>query len=65
MATLQERIAERRVWTFKDCLGLAAEFNMKPRAVVVMVLAQGATYVDGDTRPAPTAEPPPPASGDG
>jgi hypothetical protein len=45
---LQARIAEQEVWTFKECLGLGALFNVKPRFVIAMVLAQGKDYVDGD-----------------
>jgi hypothetical protein len=46
--TLEERIDQKDTWTFRECLGLAAEFNVKVRAVVVTVLARGKNYVDGD-----------------
>ena len=45
---LDRRIREQEVWTFKECLGLAAEFNLKTRFVIVAVLAAGKDYVDGD-----------------
>ncbi|MDG2072639.1 MAG: hypothetical protein P8J55_13170 [Pseudomonadales bacterium] len=36
----------KNAWTFKECLGLAAEFNVKTRMVILLVLAQGKTYTD-------------------
>jgi len=45
---LKKRISEQDTWTFKECLGLAAEFNLKTRYVIVMVLAQGKNYADGN-----------------
>ena len=44
---LERRIDEKEEWTFKECLGLAADFNLKTRLVVTMVLARGKNYVDG------------------
>lgn len=44
----QQRIEEQEVWTFEDCLGLASEFNMKPRMIIAMVMAAGKQYRDGD-----------------
>jgi hypothetical protein len=46
--TLEERIDQQATWTFRECLGLAVEFNVKVRMVVVTVLARGKNYVDGD-----------------
>ena len=46
---LEARIETKEVWTFKECLGLAAEFNTKTRFVIAMVLAQGKNYIDGET----------------
>ena len=45
---LERRILEKEVWTFKECLGLAADLNIKTRFVVAAVLAAGKDYVDGD-----------------
>ncbi len=50
---LEKRIREQEEWTFKDCLGLAAEFNIKTRVVVLMVLASGKSYIDGELRKRP------------
>ena len=49
--TLEERIEEQDEWTFQECLGLAAEYGEKPRMVVIMVLAAGKNYVDGEGLP--------------
>lgn len=46
--TIRERIDEQEVWTFSDCLGLSAEYDTKVRMVIVMVYAQGKTYVERD-----------------
>ena len=43
---LEERIRGQEVWTFKECVGLAAEYNLKTRFVIAMVLATGKDYVD-------------------
>ena len=43
---LIKRINAREVWTFQDCLGLGAEFNVKPRFVITLVLAQGKQYYE-------------------
>jgi len=45
---LRRRIREQDTWTFKECVGLAAEFGLKTRYVIVMVLAEGKHYVDGN-----------------
>ena len=45
--TLEQRIDQKDTWTFRECLGLASEFNVKVRMVVVTVLARGKNYVDG------------------
>lgn len=52
---LESRIQEKEIWTFKECLGLAAELNLKTRVVVATVLAAGKDYVDGEP-PTPTDE---------
>ncbi len=44
--SLPERIAEQDEWTFDECLGLAAEFNVKVRFVIAMVFSQGRSYLD-------------------
>ena len=48
--SLEERIDEKDTWTFRECLGLAAELNLKVRLVVATVFARGKNYVDGDLR---------------
>ncbi|MEM7219507.1 MAG: hypothetical protein AAF515_14160 [Pseudomonadota bacterium] len=45
--TLEQRIDEQDVWTFQECLGLASEYGMKVRAVVVIVLSRGKEYREG------------------
>lgn len=45
--TLEERIDQKDTWTFRECLGLASEFGIKVRVVVVTVLARGKHYIDG------------------
>jgi hypothetical protein len=50
MLTLEQRIDQQETWTFKECLGLAAEYNVKVRVVVVTVLARGKNYNDGDAK---------------
>ena len=49
--TLEQRIDRQEQWTFTECLGLASEFNMKVRAVVVTVMVRGKRYVDGKQKP--------------
>lgn len=44
--SLEQRIDAQEQWTFRECLGLAAEFDVKTRMVVVMVLARGKSYVE-------------------
>jgi len=46
MDELEQRIAAKDAWTFKECLGLAVEFSVKTRMVILLVLAQGKTYTD-------------------
>ena len=43
---IEERIRSQSVWTFRECVGLAAEFNLKTRAVIAMVYACGREYLD-------------------
>ena len=45
---LEERIEAHDTWTFQECVGLAAEFNMKTRAVIALVMMKGKTYVDNE-----------------
>jgi hypothetical protein len=44
--SLEERIDAQEQWSFRECLGLAAEFDVKTRMVVVLVLARGKHYVE-------------------
>ncbi len=44
--SLHDRINQQCEWTFRECLGLATEFNVKVRVVVATVLAQGKHYID-------------------
>lgn len=46
MEDLEQRIGTQESWTFKECLGLADEFSVKTRMVILTVFAQGKTYVD-------------------
>jgi hypothetical protein len=48
---LDERIQSQDEWTFRECVGLASEFGLKARTVVVMVLGAGKRYVDGEGLP--------------
>ena len=48
MDELEQRIADKETWTFRECVGLAAEFNVKTRMVVLMVHQLGKTYIDSD-----------------
>ena len=43
---LEKRIDSQEVWTFRECLGLAVDFGMKTRMVIVLVLMKGKEYVD-------------------
>ena len=45
---LQQEISKQESWTFKECLGLAAEYGVRTRLVVALVLASGKNYVDGN-----------------
>ncbi len=51
---LFERIDSQEVWTFRECLGLASELNMKTRMVIAMVHQRGKQYED--TEPADSVE---------
>lgn len=44
--SLEERIDAQEQWTFRECLGLAADFDVRTRMVVVTVLARGKRYVE-------------------
>ena len=52
--TLEQRIDDQDDWTFQECLGLAAEYGVKTRVVVVTVLSRGKGYLEGQ-RPAGSA----------
>jgi len=43
---LEKRIAEKDDWTFDECVGLAQEFGMKTRAVIVYIMMVGKNYVE-------------------
>lgn len=43
---LEDRILSQASWTFRECVGLASEFNLKPRYVIGFVLALGREYID-------------------
>jgi len=45
---LVRRIEAQDTWTFRECLGLAAEFNTKVRLVVALVMMKGKQYCDGE-----------------
>ncbi|MEE2785123.1 MAG: hypothetical protein VYE04_17295 [Pseudomonadota bacterium] len=45
---LVRKINEQEAWTFQEVLGLAADFNMKPRFVIAFILANGKNYIDGE-----------------
>ena len=45
---LEKIINQQESWTFKECLGLAAEHGVRTRLVVALVLACGKNYVDGN-----------------
>ena len=44
--TLEARIDAQDSWTFHECLGLSAEYNIKVRAIIAMVYVRGKVYVD-------------------
>ena len=46
MDDLEKRIASKDIWTFKECVGLAAEFNVKTRMIILLVHELGKTYLD-------------------
>ena len=52
--SLTERIQQQEVWTFKECLTLSVQYDVKPRFVIAAVLAQGRSYIDGDKPVKPT-----------
>lgn len=39
---------EKEAWTHGECVGLASEFNTKPRYVIALVHAMGRTYIDSE-----------------
>lgn len=47
--TLEERIDAQDRWTFRECVGLASEFGLRTRMVVVTVLARGKDYVEKES----------------
>lgn len=44
---LLRRIHTQDTWTFPECLALGAEFGVKTRFIVALVMMQGKHYVDG------------------
>ena len=46
--SLEERIDAQERWTFRECVGLASEFGLRTRMVVVTVLARGKDYGEQD-----------------
>lgn len=42
--SLEERIDAQEQWTFRECVGLASDFQVRTRMVVVTVLARGKSY---------------------
>lgn len=46
---LKTRIEAKETWTFRECVGLASEFNLKPRYVIGFVLSLGKNYVDTES----------------
>ncbi len=44
--SLNSRIDSQDEWTFAECLGLAAQFNLKVRFVIAMVFSRGKRYID-------------------
>lgn len=52
---LEKRIAEKDNWTFQECVGLAAEFSIKTRAVIAFVMMQGKNYIDRGTSSSPSS----------
>ncbi len=44
--SLEDRLAEQDVWTFRECVGLGAQFGVKTRVVIVTLLALGKNYLD-------------------
>ena len=48
MDELEDRIAAKDSWSFKECLALAAEFGVKTRMVILLVHSHGKTYIDSE-----------------
>ena len=46
---LKARIEEKEDWTFRECVGLASEFNLKPRYIIGFVLSLGKNYIDTES----------------
>lgn len=45
---LLDRIDAQATWTFRECLALGLEFNVKTRMVIAMVMMRGKQYTDSD-----------------
>ena len=54
---LEERIAAKDSWSFKECLALAAEYGVKTRMVILMVHSNGKTYIDREETPEDDLDP--------
>ena len=57
--TLEERLAEQDTWTFRECVGLAAEYGTKTRQVIVTLMVLGKNYVDDEAGTSAPGEQPP------
>jgi len=55
---LLNRIDTQAIWTFRECLALGLEFNVKTRMVIAMVLMRGKQYRDSDTPAVPDSRTP-------
>lgn len=49
-SNLVARVNEQDDWTFQEVLGLAADFNLKPRFIIAVILANGKNYIDGERK---------------
>ena len=56
-----KRIEAQERWTFPECVGLASEFGMKTRAVIVAVMMYGKTYVEDPSGASSDDSPPSPS----
>ena len=47
---LEKRIDAKDTWSFRECVGLASEFNLKPRYVIAFILSKGKNYIDHEEK---------------